>query len=406
MSQVRTGLLTTGAGGDVVLRRVVVRVVSGASRGAEALLEEGTLVIGTHPDADLRVDDPTVSRFHAELGLLAEGVRVRDLGSTNGTFVGESRIEVAVLPPSAELRVGKSRIEIVPADVPVPDAPPETTRFGPLVGQSATMRRAFGLFEGAAALDAPVLIEGEAGTGKSEGAEAIHHASARRGGPLVVLDLSVTSEVEAHAARAAGGTLVIERLDHASAPQASALVAVLDRRERGELDFRPIGTSRVDLRRRVEEGALRRDLYFHLAAVRVVLPPLRDRREDIPVLVAELAARLGHPNLGLSADELAPLASHAFQGNVRELARLLEHALSATGRPTAGPAPVITAPSEDDGIAALPFKEAKEQLVESFEARYVAALLARHEGNLSRAASEAGLDRNYLARLAKKHGLR
>jgi DNA-binding NtrC family response regulator len=188
-----------------------------------------------------------------------------------------------------------------------------------------------------------------------------------------------------------------------SAPQAAALVAMLDRRERGELDVRVIGTSRADLRQRVEEGALRRDLYFHLAAVRVVMPPLRERREDAPLLVAELAARLGHPDLGLSAEELAPLATHAFEGNVRELARLVEQLLSQTARGSVPPPPV---PMEGEEMAGLPFKEAKEKLVDAFEARYVAMLLARHEGNLSRAASEAGLDRNYLARLAKKHGLR
>jgi DNA-binding NtrC family response regulator len=403
MSQVRTGLLTTSAGGEIVLRRVMVRVVSGPSRGREALLEEGTMVLGSHPDADLTIEDPTVSRFHAELGLLADGIRVRDLGSTNGTFVGESRIEVAVLPPAAELRVGKSRIELTPADVPVPEAPPEATRFGGLVGQSAVMRRVFGLLEGAAASSAPLLIEGEAGTGKSEAAESVHRASARAAGPFVVLDLSVASDVEGHVARAQGGTLVLDRLERLSAPQAAALVAMLDRRERGELDVRVIGTSRADLRQRVEEGALRRDLYFHLAAVRVVMPPLRERREDAPLLVAELASRLGHPDLGLSAEELAPLATHAFEGNVRELARLVEQLLSQTARGSIPPPPI---PLEGEEMAGLPFKEAKEKLVDAFEARYVAMLLARHEGNLSRAASEAGLDRNYLARLAKKHGLR
>ncbi len=403
MTQVRTGLLTTSAGGEIVLRRVMVRVVSGPSRGVQALLEEGTMVLGSHPDADLVIQDPTVSRFHAELGLLADGIRVRDLGSTNGSFVGESRIEVAVLPPASELRVGKSRIELAPADVPVPEAPPEATRFGTLVGESAAMRRVFGVLDGAAGSNAPLLLEGEAGTGKSEAAESVHRASARAAGPFVVMDLSVSGQLEEHAARAAGGTLVLDRLERLSAPHAAALVALLDRRERGELDLRAIGTSRVDLRQRVEEGALRRDLYFHLAAIRAVMPPLRERREDVPALVSELASRLGHPDLGLSAEELTPLATHAFEGNVRELARLVEQLLSQTTRGSVAPLPV---PIEGEEVSGLPFKEAKEKLVDAFEARYVATLLARHEGNLSRAASEAGLDRNYLARLAKKHCLR
>lgn len=402
----QTGVLTTNAGGDVVLRRLLVRVVTGESRGREATLEAGTLVIGSHPDADLQVSERTVSRFHAELSLLADGVRVRDLQSRNGTFVGDSRIESVIVQPPAEVTVGKTRIELVPADLPAPEAAPELTRFGSLVGRSAAMRKAFGVLESAVSLEAPVLIEGEAGTGKSAAARALHDASPRAKAPLVVYDATApTVPFETALKRAAGGTLVLDRLEAIGASAAHQLVSALDRRERGELDFRPIGLSRVDLRRRVEEGALRRDLYFHVAAVRVVLPPLRERREDLPVLVAELAQRLGQPGLGLGDEELAPLRHHDFRGNVRELAHLVERSLSesvASQRRSAPPPP----PTADDGLSDLPFKQAKEQLVDAFERRYVASLLERHDGNVSRAAQEAGLDRNYLARLARKHGLR
>jgi len=396
-----TGLLTTDAGGQVVLRRVLVRVVSGKSRGSEALLEQGTLVLGSHPDADLRVDDGTVSRHHAELALLSDGVRVRDLGSTNGTFVGESRIESVVVHPGAELRVGRTRIELLAADLPAPEVPPERMRFGPLVGRSAAMRRVFGLLESAAASNAPVLLEGESGVGKSTAAQAIHEASPRRNGPFVVHD-AAAPKLDVALYNARGGTLVLDRVDELPGTVAAALVAALDRRERGEIDVRPIATSRVDLRTRVEAGVLRRDLYFHLAAIRVVLPPLREHREDLPLLTSELITRLGQPDLALSSEDLAPLHAHPFDGNVRELARLVEQSLATAAPTPAGP----TIPEVGEELAQLPFKEAKEQLVDAFERRYVAALLERHGGNVSRAASEAGLDRNYLARLARKHGLR
>ena len=402
----QTGVLTTNAGGDVVLRRLLVRVVTGESRGLEANLEAGTLVIGSHPDADLQVSERTVSRFHAELSLLADGVRVRDLESRNGTFVGDSRIESVIVQPPAEVTVGKTRIELVPADLPAPAATPEQTRFGSLVGRSPSMRKAFGVLESAVSLEAPVLIEGEAGTGKSVAARALHDASPRSSGPFIVYDATAPAMPLPKAVkRAAGGTLVLDRLEAIGSSAAHQLVAVLDRRERGEIDLRPLGLSRVDLRRRVEEGALRRDLYFHVAAVRVVLPPLRERREDLPLLVAELAQRLGHAGLGLGDEELAPLRHHDFRGNVRELAHLVERSLSesvASQRRSAPPPP----PPPPEGLSDLPFKEAKEQLVDAFERRYVASLLERHDGNVSRAAQEAGLDRNYLARLARKHGLR
>ncbi len=398
----QTGILTTSAGGDVVLRRVLVRVVTGTSRGKEALLEAGTLVVGSHAETDLVVAERTVSRFHVELSLLADGVRVRDLDSRNGTFVGDSRIESAIVQPPFEITVGRTRIELVPADLPAPEAAPELTRFGPLVGRSAAMRTAFGVLESAAALEAPVLLEGEAGTGKSAAARALHEGSGRASGPFVVFDPTAPqAPLDAAVERAAGGTLAIDRLEAIGGSAAQQLVSVLDRRERGELDFRPIGLSRIDLRQRVQDGALRRDLYFHIAAVRVVLPPLRERREDLPVLVAELADRLGHSGLGLGDDELAPLRHHAFAGNVRELAHLVERSLAETMAPARPSAPPL-----EDGLADMPFKEAKEQLVDAFERRYVASLLDRHDGNVSRAAQEAGLDRNYLARLARKHGLR
>ncbi len=118
-----TGMLATDAGGRLVLRRVLVRVVSGSDRGAERTLEGGTLIVGSSPDAELVLHDPTVSRFHAELALVAEGVRVRDLGSTNGTFLGASRIEGAVVAAPAELRFGRTRVELLAADVPAPEVP-------------------------------------------------------------------------------------------------------------------------------------------------------------------------------------------------------------------------------------------------------------------------------------------
>ena len=398
----QTGVLTTSAGGEVVLRRVLVRVVSGEARGEEAMLEAGTLVVGSHPETDLRIGERTVSRYHVELSLLADGVRVRDLNSRNGTFVGDSKIESAIVQPPFEITVGRTRIELVPADLPAPDTAPERTRFGSLVGRTVAMRKAFGVLEAAAKVDAPVLIEGEAGTGKSAAARAVHEASSRSEAPLVVFDpTAATESLEAAVARSAGGTLVIDRLEAIGASAAHQLVVVLDRRERGELDFRPIGLSRVDLRDRVQQGGLRRDLYFHVAAVRSVMPPLRQRREDLPVLVAELAERLGHPGLGLGDEELAPLRHHEFGGNVRELAHLVERSLAETMAPARPSAPPL-----EEGLADLPFKEAKEQLVDAFERRYVASLLERNDGNVSRAAQEAGLDRNYLARLARKHGLR
>ncbi|MCA9604627.1 MAG: sigma 54-interacting transcriptional regulator [Myxococcales bacterium] len=403
-----TGVLGTDAGGNLVLRRVVVRVVSGPDRGKEVLLEQGTLLVGSHPEADLVLTDGTVSRYHAELALMPEGIRIRDLKSTNGTFVGDSRIEAAVVAPGSEVRLGRTRVEMLPADVPMPEAPSEHVSFGRLVGAARPMRQLFGLLEKVAASDAPILIFGEAGVGKSEAARAVHEASARARAPYVELDLR--GGVGAHAigeemARANGGTVVLDHVDESPVAIQDALAMALDRRERGVIDVRPIAIAATDLRDRVEAGALRRDLWFSLASLRVRVPPLRERREDLPRLVRDLVRSTGYPDVGLTAAELGMLRAHEFPGNVRELRRMIEQTLLSsdrTSRPPSAPGGVQV--TED--LVQLPFKEAKEKLLDVFEARYIEALLARHQGNVSRAAQEAGVDRNHLARLARKHGLR
>ena len=402
-----TGVLATDAGGALVLRHVRVRVASGEDRGLERDLEQGTMVIGSQPQADLVLRDSTVSRYHAELALLPEGVRVKDLRSTNGTFVGDSRIESIVVPIGTEIRLGRTRIELLPADVPLPEAPSEATRFGRMVGSSPPMRRLFGQLERVAMADVPVLIHGEPGAGKSEAARAIHESSARARGPLVVVELAaVSAEHIAPAMLAAhGGTIVLERIDEASAPVQDAIVAALDRRERERLDVRVLATSRGDPRESVERGALRRDLWFQLASLRVEVPPLRDRLEDLPRLVHALLEELGYPGLRLGADELGQLRGMRFEGNVRELRRTIEESLLRRSVP-GGARPSSPGEQVTDELARMPYKDAKDQILDAFERQYVAQLLERAGGNLSRAAAEAGLDRNHLARLAKKHNLR
>ena len=402
-----TGMLATDNGGALVVRRVLVRVVSGPDRGQERLLESGTLMCGSHPDADLVLSDTTVSRYHAELALLPEGVRVRDLRSTNGTVVGDSRIEAIIVAPGSEIRLGRTRVELLPADVPLPEAPSERVRFGRLVGASAAMRRLYGQLERVAASTGPVLIFGEAGAGKNEAARAVHEASERRAGPLVELDLRagiVPQAVDEAFVRAHGGTIAIDHVDEAPSLLQDALATALDRRERGRYDSRPIALARTDLRERIESGALRRDLWFALAGVRIEVPPLRERLEDVPRLVADAIAALGYPDVGLSAAELGTLRAHSFPGNVRELRRMIEETLLTSERTSQPPSPRDVAVTDD--LVQLPFKEAKERLLDVFEKHYVEHLLARHGGNVSRAAAEAGVDRNHLARLAKKHGVR
>lgn len=394
----RTGLFGTDANGRLVSVRTALRVTRGPDSGAAIELEAGTACIGTHPTCELRLTDRTVSRRHTELLLLSGGVRVRDLGSKNGTYVGGTRIEDATVPLPFELRIGATHVDVRSADVPVQDAISDRISFGSLVGHSPAMRRIFGVLERVAATDAPILFSGESGVGKTSACAAVHQASGRAGA-LLFLDPSRELDralIDAALSAASGGSLIIEQLDAWPRRASEALVAALDDNER--IGARILATAEGDLRAAVEEGRFPRALWFYLASLHLPIPPLRDRVEDVPLLVAAFLRELGHEGASPPA-ELAQAVGRGLEGNVRELRALVEATLARHAPPRASHADVAV-PS------ATSYHEAKEQLLDAFERRYLTDLMARNDGVILRAAEESGLGRNHLARLLKKHGLK
>jgi len=410
MKTTRMGPGTDAAATDVgatATRPVLIRVTAGPDRGLEKRFEGGTFSIGSSPDADLVLTEGTVSRLHAELALLPHGVRVKDLGSTNGTFVGGTRIEGAIVDVGTELGIGRARIEILSTDVAAPELPSELLRFGDLVGAGIAMRRVFGQLDRAASVRTPVWVFGETGTGKTAVARALHDASPRPDAPFVVVDLDPSTPPDIlggalHAAR--GGTLVLERIDETTARVQDAVLQILALHERAGNQVRFIATSTRDPRIAVEAGSLRREIVFHLGAIRIELVPLRERLEDLPRLVETLAAQLGHPGMRLSSAELAALRSQSLAGNVRELRRTIEATLVRAHAPRVSES--VLPAIDDSALGRMPFKDAKSKLLDAFERHYVEQLLDRADGNVSRAADQAGMDRSYFSQLAKKHGLR
>lgn len=390
----RTGLVGTDAGGRLVSVRAALRVSRGPDRGATLELEAGSASIGSHKSCELRLSDPSVSRRHVELLLLRGGVRVRDLGSKNGTFVGGTRVEDATVPLPFELRIGSTHIEVRSADVPLPEIASERTSFGPLVGQSAAMRRVFGVLERVAATDVPILFSGEPGTGKTFACASVHAAS--RQGPLFFLDpsRSIDAEVIDSALVAGqGGSLILERIDAWPRRASEALMTAIDARARAGV--RILATAEGDVRAAVQEERLPRALFFFVSSVHLVLPPLRDRMEDVPLLIDAILAQLG-----MTGRPSIPEIGRGLPGNVRELRTLVE-AWAARHAPPRAP----SVAGADHASSGLAYHEAKEQLLLEFERRYLVDLMARHGGVIVRAAEEAGLGRNHLARLLKKHGL-
>jgi DNA-binding NtrC family response regulator len=292
-----------------------------------------------------------------------------------------------------------------------------------------------------------VLIVGESGTGKERVAEALHARSSRARSPLVTIDCGalssslLASELFGHERgaftgadrlhrgafeRAQDGTVFLDEIGELPAADQSALLGVLERRRFRrvggstdlELEARVIAATNRDLRAEVNTGRFRQDLYHRLAVVVLRLAPLRERRDDIPVLVEHFARELGAtaPNEGANgasieavfgADQLACWHKHPWPGNVRELRNAVEAALVVgpqLGGEPAGAAP--HAPVVDEHGELLPYKDQRAAVVREFERGYLTQLLAQAGGNVSAAARIAKMDRSHLIDLLHRHGLK
>jgi len=365
---------------------------------------------------------------------------VRDLGSTNGTWYEGSRLTEARLPAGATLRTGRSALRIEPEAQPLDIPPSQARRFGELVGESLAIREVFAVLERVATSDVTVLLEGETGTGKELAARAIHDASPRRQGPFVAVDCGalpegvLDSELFGHVrgaftgaaapraglfVRAHRGTIFLDELGRIPPSVQARLLRVVEERavrpvgadSPRDVDVRVIAASRDDLDVEVAAGRFRADLLYRLGVVRVALPPLRTRREDLPALVQELLRRRGLDDVRPSGAGLDRLLAHGWPGNARELRNVIDRAIALS--PGARRFTDLTIRLEptavgDDPLAVrsdLPFAEAKQVVLHAFERRYLADVLARAAGNLSAAAREAELDRKHLRSLARRHGL-
>ena len=438
-----TGMLyTNGVGGGLKVRHYVLVVTEGPDAGLERSLESGTVLIGTHPDNDVVLTDATVSRYHLEIQMRAGGVRISDLDTTNGSYLGQTRLGSVVVRERVQLRVGGDTIlEVIPADERVDMAPFSEHYFGEAFGASPAMAALFRLLAQVAPTDSTVLLEGETGTGKELIAEAIHAYSTRAGRSFVVVDCGamprelMAAELFGHtrgaftgassakrglADEANGGTLFLDEIGELALELQPHLLRLLEKKESrpvGEtrphqVDVRVVAATNKNLRAQVHAGQFREDLFYRLAVVQVEVPPLRTRREDIPELVRIFLKQIGQDGFLVPDAILQQLMDYHWPGNVRELRNVVERGLSLATSPME---PAITPAAHGSqrperggistGMMEIPFKEAKGMLVEAFEQEYLVRLLDRHQGNISRAAREAGIDRNYIHRLVKKYGL-
>jgi transcriptional regulator with PAS, ATPase and Fis domain len=435
-----TLVLTSSDGGVLVSRRWTIEVVEGPDRGRSITRDSGIVVVGTHSDADLMLSDGSVSRFHAELQLLPEGVMVVDLKSTNGTRIGRVSIERGLVPPGETVRVGHTRLLVRPEDRAVAVADQGPSQFGAFVTTDPTLRKTLGQLVRVAASDSTVLFEAETGTGKELLARAIHAYSTRQKQPFVTVDCAAMPETlleselfgalkgsftGADADRigafeaANGGTVFLDELGEFPLALQPKLLRVLESRtvrRIGEVAERPINVRFVaatnkNLAEMAKAGTFRPDLYYRVAVVRAKVPPLRDRLDDIPLLAGHFSAQISHGSVAVSAEANEVLRRYDWPGNARELRNLIERAIALESGPVIKPSDLFPSAldREADASGTAPirggFQRAKNQLISDFERRYVRDLLARHEGNVSSAAREAGLSRPSLYALMKRVGV-
>ena len=412
-----------------VVRGFRLTVLDGPDSGTVFASTNERVGIGTHERNQLVLRDNKVSRFHCSIEV-ANGVTIRDLGSTNGTVVDGVSVVHAQLHDNAVIALGDNRIQFTLGEdqqIPLSDR----QRFGVMVGRSVAMRAAFVTLERAAQSDVTVLLEGETGTGKEAAAESIHRESRRAEGPFVVVDCGaippdlLESELFGHergsftgavAERqgafeaASGGTVFFDEIGELSLDLQPKLLRALERREikrvgsnhHVPVDVRVIAATNRELATEVNAKRFRADLYYRLAVLEIRLPPLRERKDDLPLLVAHMlwaidTAESPETAFVRSREFIDSLARHQWPGNVRELRNYLERCV-ALHRPS----PLGKREADPAQDADLPFRVARDR----FTQRYLETVMRRENDNVAAVARATGLDRIYLYRLLRKHGLR
>ncbi len=427
----------------------------GAQRGREYLISGDVIRIGKVEGNDVVLPEETVSRVHCEILRDAKGHLLRDLHSTNGTFLDGAEIREAYIRAGSVITVGTVQLKFTPFEERIEILPSEKDRLGELIGGSLRMREIFGLIERIAPTDATVLIEGETGTGKDLAARTIHQLSRRANAPFIVVDCGavagnlIESELFGHekgaftgasatrqgafelAGASGGGTIFLDELGELSLDLQPKLLRVLEQREIRrvggnrtiKVDIRVIAATKQDLAKEVAKGKFREDLYFRLSVVPIRMPSLRERKEDLPLLVRAFLERMnpGEPR-AIDDATLASLIAHDWPGNIRELRNVLERGAYLSAGIEAGvttqPVRLVSLPGQTSEAERAPpsaqapafdpqlsYRDNKERWEHDFEKRYLRWLMERAQGNISRAAREADMDRKYLHKLLKKHSI-
>jgi transcriptional regulator with GAF, ATPase, and Fis domain len=427
-------------------------VVAGPDAGRRAPLAAGAeLLVGSGGRSRLLLRGGHVAVEHARLLASPAGVELASCSDDAEVWMGALRVHRVILPARGRFRVGEATLELR-AEVPEDSLRAQLAAEGVVYASPAMEAVARALAE-VAPHTTTVLVTGETGTGKEAVARALHRLSLRRNGPFVVVDCGALPETMIESElfgfekgaftgaerrrlgafeRAHGGTVFLDEIGELPLDQQASFLGVLQRKRFTRVggqdevapDVRIVAATNRDLEEEVRRGTFRRDLFYRLATLPLALPPLRERREDIAVLVEHFARELtGHPLLDDPAIVHGATASLPFDGNVRELQALVERrvvrgswsdgapsdarASHGDGRDVSSPrlasSPPLPPPTFD---GSTPYVEARRLALDAFEKSFLEHLMATAEGNASKASRLAQMDRPNLLRLLAKHGLR
>ena len=455
------------------LRRCTLEVEGDPTQ--EYTFDKAEIGLGAMDDNDIVLSDDTVSRHHCKIVQENSGYVLVDLASTNGTFINKVRVREAFLRPGCTIGVGQTQFKFNAREEEVEIVPSRSDHCGDLIGRNAKMREIYSILEKISPTATTVVIEGETGTGKEVVAQTIHKLSSRASGPVIIFDCGavppnlIESELFGHEKgsftgavmtrqglfeMADRGTLFLDELGELPLDLQPKLLRALEQREIRrvgasksiKVDVRIIAATNRNLEEEVRGGRFRQDLFYRLSVVRLMLPALRDRIDDLPLLIRHFlkthvfnqggdgAARVQ----AISRPALECLTGYSWPGNVRELVNVIERAVSfcdgnsievadlpehirsavraSVRPPTAGAAEggdfgelegsdESPRPPRELVSGDVTFKDAKERWVSSFERDYIVSLLKRHNGNISHAARDADIDRKYFRKLMKKYNI-